>query len=317
MILEFPAMWIHFKSWHSTQLIIFHSSHDKALIMQQNNRNIAALVRIHAKCGWNAIRNLSIVQKLYGIVFTFVLFAFTFLFIIYHKAIFTTIEAWKSDLLDSNWKWIILVGITAATSFPPLIGYASSVTLAGYVFGFWRGWAIAILGSLVGAGFTFIVYRRFLSGYAKRMSANNANFMALTKALENKEGMTLLIMIRFCPFPFSLSNAALSTIPSITFARFIFATFLATLRLTVHAFVGSRLASLAEDPNSDKSSRIVNIVSIVLGIVLGILTGYVVYRRTKVIANRLAAEREAEERQAGERDRFMDDQDVFSDDELV
>ena len=286
--------------------------------MQQGRKDVLRIIHTHSQSAFKAVNSLSVLQKVYAIVFGLVLVAFTALFIIFHTQIFNAVEAWKSDLIDSNWKWLILVGITAATSFPPLIGYASSCTLAGYVFGFWKGWAITILGSLLGAGITFIVYRSFLSAYAKRMSSSNHNFMALTKALDGREGLTLLIMIRFCPFPFSLSNAALSTIPSITFGRFIFATFVATLRLTVHTFVGSRLASLAEDPDSDQKSRVVNIVSIVLGIVLGILTGYFVYRRTKTIANRLADERASEEGRAArsERTAFMDD-DEFSDDEIL
>lgn len=275
--------------------------------MQENRRNLPRLLRKHAKTGFTHLQALTIAQRIYGLVFSAVLVAFTVLFIVFHRPIFEVIETWKADLVASRWKWLILVGITAAASFPPLIGYASSVTLAGYVFGFWAGWGIAILGSLVGAGATFVVYRSFLSGYASRMSAHNHNFMALTKALDGREGFTLLVMIRFCPFPFSLSNAALSTIPSITFARFILATFLATLRLTVHAFVGSRLASLAEDPNANRNSKIVNWVSIVFGILFGIATGIIVYKRTKTIAQRLADERAVEEGRTGEGGRFLDD----------
>lgn len=147
------------------------------------------------------------------------------------------------------------------------------------------------------------------------MSASNQNFMALTKALDGKEGLTLLTMIRFCPFPFSLANAALSTIPSITYPRFIFATTVSTLRLMVHAFVGSRLAGLAEAPDSDDQSRIVNWVGIAGGLSLGILTGVIVYRRTKAISNRLAAERDAEEGVANGQQGFTDDS-IFNEDEF-
>lgn len=281
--------------------------------MQTSRHEIQRLIQTHAKVALQYANSLSTIQRIYALVFLAFVLVFTFLFIFYHSVIFSIIEAWKSDLVDSNWKWLILVGVIAATSFPPLIGYSSSITLTGYVFGFTKGWGIAVLGSVVGATIAFVIYRQFLSNYAKRMSSSNQHFMALTAALDGKEGLTLLTMIRFCPFPFSLANAALSTIPSITYPRFMFATTVSTLRLMIYAFVGSRLAGLAEDPETDKKSKIVNWVGITGGLFLGILTGVIVYRRTKVIANRLAAERDAAE--GGQRrTEFVDD--VFSEDDF-
>lgn len=267
--------------------------------MLQSFRDFPRIVTLHAGTALHHANSLSVSQKLYTVTFFLIIIAFTTIFITYHTAIFNLIEAWKSDLVESRWKWLILVGITAATSFPPLIGYSTSVTLAGYVFGFLYGWLIAVLGSLVGAATTFFIYRHFLSGYAKRMSAQNQTFMALTKALEGAEGLTLLTMMRFCPFPFSLSNAALSTIPSVTFPRFTFATAIGTLRLTVHAFVGSRLAHLAQD--GDTKSLIVNWIGIIVGLTFGISTGYIVYKRTRLIANTLNQEHEQENGRHGSR----------------
>lgn len=285
--------------------------------MQPTRQDLQRLIQTHTKTALHHANSLSAVQRIYACTFFAFVLVFTFLFIFYHSAIFAIIEAWKSDLTDSRWKWLILVGVIAATSFPPLIGYSSSITLTGYVFGFLKGWAIAVAGSVVGASVAFVIYRQFLSSYARRMSANNQNFMALTKALDGKEGLTLLTMIRFCPFPFSLANAALSTIPSITYPRFLFATTISTLRLMVHAFVGSRLAGLAEDPAKDSKSRIVNWVGIAGGLSLGLLTGVIVYRRTKAIANRLAAERNAGagEERSSRRAVFASDE-LFSEDDL-
>ncbi len=113
-------------------------------------------------------------------------------------------------------------------------------------------------------------------------------------------------MIRYCPFPFSLSNAALSTIPSISVPKFMLATALATPRLLVHTFVGSRLASLAEGRGSDTKSTVVNWVGICGGIALGIGTGWLVYKRTKMIATRLASSR-------GIGSGFRDEEGVFVD----
>lgn len=257
----------------------------------------------------NTITSLSRLQRIYILLFITSLSSLTVLFILYHTALLELVESWKADILASQWKWLIFVGLTAATSFPPLIGYATSTMLSGYIFGFGRGWAISALGSVLGACFTFVVYRQCLQAYAKRLSASNHHFMALTRALDGREGFKLLVMLRFCPFPYSLSNAAFSTIPSVTFGRFFVATLAGTLRLMVHVFVGSRLASLAEQPQGPEA-KIVNWAGVVGGILLGVATGWIVYRRTKVIANRLALERAEEEGRSGEPDdRVFDESD--------
>ncbi|ORY87900.1 hypothetical protein BCR37DRAFT_385158 [Protomyces lactucae-debilis] len=232
------------------------------------------------------LSSLSLGQKLYGACFISLAVALTVLFAVCHRAIFKALEPLKADMRQSRWAWLALVGATTATSFPPLIGYSTSITLAGYVYGFSLGWSIGALGSVIGAAVTFAVYRGFLTGYASRMTESNHHFRALTQALDGSSGMTLLIMIRYCPFPFSLSNAALSTIPSISYGKFMAATVIALPRIWIHAFIGSRLASLADVDGKDKQSALFNWLSIVLGLALGIATSYLVYRRTMAIAAR-------------------------------
>jgi uncharacterized membrane protein YdjX (TVP38/TMEM64 family) len=229
---------------------------------------------------------LSLGQKLYAACFISLAVGLTVLFGLYHRAIFKALEPLKADMRRSHWAWLGLAGATAATSFPPLIGYSTSITLAGYVYGFGVGWSIGALGSVIGAAITFVVYRRFLTAYAERMTESNTHFRALTAALDGSSGMTLLVMIRYCPFPFSLSNAALSTIPSISYSKFMTATVIALPRIWIHAFIGSRLASLSDDDGKDSQSALFNWISIALGLALGIATSYLVYSRTMAIAAR-------------------------------
>lgn len=262
-------------------------------------RDLTNLVRKHVKSVTQHVSSLTVLQKVWFCsIFVFIL-AFTLLFAIFHGLIFDAVESWKGELLASSWKWIFLVLITTGTSIPPLIGYATSVTLAGYIFGFWRGWAISILGTLIGCSTAFLIYRYGLSGYAARLSTQNSHFMALTAALDGRSGLTLLTMMRFCPIPFALSNAAFSTIPSITFPRFMLASAIGTLRLCVHAFVGSRFANLAE--GLDRKSKLVNWIGIVVGLAFGLGSGILVYQRTKRIAQRLADERGEEDNLTGSR----------------
>lgn len=273
-----------------------------------NRREFYAQLQTHGKTTLSHLASLTLLQKLWLLSVLLFIAAFSVLFAVYHSALFRVVEGWKGDLLASSWKWIFLVLVTASTSVPPLIGYSTSVTLAGYVFGFLRGWGIAVLGSLIGSSLAFGIYRHLLLSSSNNNSNNLADrikdsahpkFIALTRALDGNSGLTLLTMMRFCPFPFALSNAALATVPSITFPRFLFATTVGCARLSVHAFVGSKLASLAEDPNQDRTAKIVNWLGIVVGLALGIGSGIVVYRRTKQIADRLEAARAHEQQQEG------------------
>ena len=99
-------------------------------------------------------------------------------------------------------------------------------------------------------------------------------------------------MIRLCPLPYSFSNGAMSTFQSVSPAAFALATAIATPKLLIHVFIGSRIRELArsESHKMDTGTKIVNYVSIILGIALGLFTGWLVYTKTQVRARQLEAE---------------------------
>lgn len=235
--------------------------------------------------GWyKSVESLSWAQKTYAAVFLTLAIVLTALLGVYHRQLIEVIEPLKQSLNRSSWKWLYLALAVGLCSIPPMVGFATSITLTGYIFGVRFGFFVALLGSTTGAAIAFLLYRWCLQDYAGKLINRNTHFRALTDALAGSPGLKLLIMIRFCPFPFSLSNATLSTIPSVSFPKFIFATVCAAPRLMLHVFVGSRLASLAEEPGRDPGSFWANVVGVVGGIILGIVTGLLVYRRTKQIA---------------------------------
>lgn len=95
------------------------------------------------------------------------------------------------------------------------------------------------------------------------------------------DGLTLLVMIRLCPLPYSLSNAGISTFPTVTPVSFALATAAATPKLLIAIFVGSRLAAIAKNGEKmDTATKAVNWASIIIGISLGIFTGWFIYKRS-------------------------------------
>lgn len=127
--------------------------------------------------------------------------------------------AWLSTISE-RWRalpggWLISFFMIFVTAFPPIMGYSTAATIAGFVFGFPWGWPIVAAGCTVGSLGAFLASRTVLSKYVDRMVGHDHRFIALAQVLK-QDGVLYLTAIRFCPLPFSLSNGFLATIPSIT-----------------------------------------------------------------------------------------------------
>jgi len=184
-------------------------------------------------------------------------------------------------------------------SFPPMIGYSTCVTIGGFVFGM-KGWFILASATIVGSTCSFIVSKTLLKSYVSRIAEQNKRFAALSLVLKH-DGLKLLVMMRLCPLPYSFSNGAISTIPTVTWQNFALATAIASPKLLLHIFVGSRLGDIAENGDKmDGKTKAVSYISILIGMIAGALTGYFIYSRTKVRARELEAE-ETEAAQHGGR----------------
>ncbi|KAI9711386.1 MAG: Tlg2-vesicle protein [Chrysothrix sp. TS-e1954] len=211
------------------------------------------------------------------------------LFLVYNHKIFAWLGPVAEKWRDIPGGWLILWAATFVVSFPPLIGYSTCVTLGGFVYGM-KGWFIIASATIVGSTASFMVSRTLLSGYAKRLVANDKRFAALSLVLKH-DGLKLLCMIRLCPLPYSLSNGAISTVPTVQWVNFAVATAMASPKLLIHIFIGSRIAAIAGE-KMDFQTKLINYLSIAFGMILGIATGVIIYRQTKLRAEELEAEEE-------------------------
>ena len=123
-----------------------------------------------------------------------------------------------------------------------------------------------------------------------RLVANDKRFAALALTLKH-DGLKLLIMIRLCPLPYSLSNGAMATFPTVHWAAFGAATAIVTPKLMLHIFIGSQLARIAESGGKmDSKTKAVSYISIFIGLVAGAATGWFMYKQTQERARQLEAE---------------------------
>jgi uncharacterized membrane protein YdjX (TVP38/TMEM64 family) len=149
--------------------------------------------------------------------------AFLVLFIIYSGRLFEWFTSVAATWRDIPGGWIIMMLVVSATAFPPMIGYSTATTIAGFVYGFPLGWPIAAAGATFGSLGAFLAARTVLSGYVERMVGHDKRFIALGQVLR-RDGIWYLTGIRFCPLPFSLSNGFLATIPTISPLAFFIST---------------------------------------------------------------------------------------------
>lgn len=230
-----------------------------------------------------------------ALITTFVL---SILFLVYSERIFGLLAPAAKKWHDVRGGWTILWLITFMCAFPPLIGYSTAVTISGFVYGFPYGWFIVSTATVAGSLASFMASRTVLSSYVHRLVGKDKRFEALALTLKH-DGLKILCMIRFCPLPYSLSNAAMSTFPTVHPLSFALATAIASPKLLIHVFIGSRLAIIAESEGKkmDAQTKAVNYISIILGAVLGAAVGWIIYQRTIARAREL----EIEELEAGQR----------------
>lgn len=180
--------------------------------------------------------------------------------------------------------------MTFVCAFPPLIGYSTTVSIAGFVYGFPNGWFIVSSATIAGSLASFIASRTVLSNYVHKLVGKDKRFEALALTLKH-DGLKILCMIRVCPLPYSLSNAAMSTFPTVHPLSFALATAIASPKLLIHVFIGSRLAQIAENGGKmDASTKAINYASIIIGSIIGAAVGWFIYRKTMARAKQLEEE---------------------------
>ncbi|KAK0119053.1 Tlg2-vesicle protein [Cadophora gregata f. sp. sojae] len=212
------------------------------------------------------------------------------LFMIYNERIFGYLAPAAKKWHNVRGGWTILWLLTFTSSFPPLIGYSTTITIAGFVYGFPNGWFIVASATVAGSTAAFLASRTVLSKYVNKLVGQDKRFEALALTLKH-DGIKILCMIRLCPLPYSLSNAAISTFPTVHPLSFALATAITSPKLLIHVFIGSRLASIAENGGKmDGKTKAINYASIAFGAILGATVGFIIYQRTMARAKELEIE---------------------------
>ncbi|KAH6709268.1 Golgi apparatus membrane protein tvp38 [Leptodontidium sp. MPI-SDFR-AT-0119] len=271
-----------------------HRSHSSPYSISSRNQSYQAKIlssasKVQRKV-FKTFLALSIAQRVAAVTALVVVNVFLILFMVYNERIFESLAPAAKKWHDVRGGWTILWLLTFTSSFPPLIGYSTTITIAGFVYGFPNGWYIVASATVAGSTAAFLASRTVLSKYVNRLVGQDKRFEALALTLKH-DGIKILCMIRLCPFPYSLSNAAISTFPTVHPLSFALATALTSPKLLIHVFIGSRLASIAENGGKmDGKTKAINYASIAFGAILGATVGFIIYQRTMARAKELEIE---------------------------
>jgi hypothetical protein len=85
---------------------------------------------------------LSPLQKVLLVVGNVLLAVGGILFLVYNERIFAALSPVAEKWRDITGGWLILWTLIFIVSFPPLIGYSSLLTIAGFVYGFPNGYVM-------------------------------------------------------------------------------------------------------------------------------------------------------------------------------
>jgi hypothetical protein len=153
-----------------------------------------------------------------------------------------------------------------------------------------------------------------------RLIANDTRFAALALTLKH-DGLKLLIMIRMCPLPYSLSNGAIATFPTVHWGAFAGATAIVSPKLMLHIFIGSQLEKIAESGGKmPPKAKALSYISIAIGAAAGAGTAWFMYKKTKERGAQLEAEERAGVRRASVDDlgnEYADDPEALAAAELL
>jgi uncharacterized membrane protein YdjX (TVP38/TMEM64 family) len=158
---------------------------------------------------------------------------------------------------------------------------ASILTLgAGAIFGFIGGTIVVVIGATTGATLAFLLARTVMRKRVETMTATNAKFRALDRAIAN-EGIKIVLLVRLAVvFPFTYVNYAFG-LTAIPLWRYVAATFLGIIPATAAFVFASSVATRAATTSTSSITKLVYIAGGVIAIIVSVLIGRIATRAIK------------------------------------
>src|SRR5258708_21915429 len=171
----------------------------------------------------------------------------------------------------------IVVYAVCVVAFVP----ASILTLgAGAIFGFVGGVIVVVIGATLGATLSFLLARTVTRKRVEAMTAKNAKFRALDRAIA-RDGTKIVFLVRLAVvFPFTWLNYAFG-LTAIPLWSYVAATFIGIIPATAaFVFVGSA-ATTAATTHASLITKTVYIAGGVIAVAVSVFIGRIATRAIK------------------------------------
>ncbi|CAH2353616.1 golgi apparatus membrane protein Tvp38p [[Candida] railenensis] len=200
------------------------------------------------------------------------------LILIFHSYIIKSLVKLSDKWADLKFGHLLLFTLVFMVGFPPLLGFSPLSLLCGMVYGFPYGWPLLASAMFTGSFASFLVFRYLLHKQAVRLIQANEKFRAFSDILKEDQSLLILILIRLCPLPYSLSNGALAAIPELSAWTYALASLITSPKLLIHVYVGWKLKSLGDETKTF-ATKVVDFVSILITGAASALTTWLIYSR--------------------------------------
>jgi uncharacterized membrane protein YdjX (TVP38/TMEM64 family) len=151
---------------------------------------------------------------------------------------------------------------------------------AGAIYGFVTGSIIVVIGATLGATAAFLLARTVLRKRVEKMTAGNAKFRALDKAIA-KEGAKIVFLIRLAPiFPFTWVNYAFG-LTGIGLVPYFLATFFGIIPAALAFVWVSATATAAATGTASTTKIVINVAGAIVAIIVTIFVARIATRAIK------------------------------------
>ena len=186
-------------------------------------------------------------------------------------------QGWVVGLGPAGWVLYALVYAVCCVLFVP----ASILTLgAGALYGLGTGTGVVLAGATLGATLSFLLAKTALRKRIEGMTAGNAKFAALDRAI-TKEGAKIVFLVRLSPvFPFTYINYAFG-LTGVRTAPYVLASFVGMIPGTfAYVYLGAA-ARAAASGGTDATRKALQIGGAVAAVLVSIFVARVASKAIK------------------------------------